>query len=184
MSPIYDIQVQRITGETESLASYQGKTLVIVNVASECGLTPQYEQLEKLYEELNDRGLEVLGFPCNQFAGQEPGTESDIQEFCRSNFGVKFPMFSKVEVNGDGRHPLYQSLIREQPEAVKKTDSEFLSLLESKGLLGDDPTDIMWNFEKFLVNAEGEVVARFAPDITVDDKVFREALEMELPPNA
>ncbi|MEH6593544.1 MAG: glutathione peroxidase [Halioglobus sp.] len=141
---IYDFEAQTITGKTVKLDSYKNKAILIVNTASKCGLTPQYEGLEELYAQYKDKGLVILGFPCNQFGKQEPGSESDIQEFCQLNYGVSFPMFAKVDVNGRTADPIFKYL--------KKT---------SKGILGSEK--IKWNFTKFLVNREGEVVARFAP---------------------
>ena len=172
MSSIYEVDVTTIDGHTKSLSDYRGKVLVIVNVASKCGLTPQYEQLESLYAQHKSDGVEVLGFPCNQFAGQEPGSEDEIQEFCRSTFGVQFPMFSKIEVNGDGRHPLYRQLIDAQPAAIDSADGKLKTLLKEKGLLSGSSEDVLWNFEKFLVDREGHVVARFAPDVKVTDEAF------------
>lgn len=177
MSAVYDIDVTTIEGQTQALDKYRGKVLLIVNVASKCGLTKQYEQLEALYESHKQDGLEVLGFPCNQFAGQEPGSEAEIQEFCRATFGVQFPMFSKIDVNGPSRHPLYQVLIEEQPEAVTKQDGKLKALLKEKGLLNGSDNDIMWNFEKFLVSADGHVAARFAPDVEVTDENFDNKLQ-------
>ena len=139
---IYDFTVKTITGEEKSLADYKGKVLLIVNVASKCGFTPQYEGLEKLHETYHDAGLEVLGFPCNQFREQEPEDEKAIQSFCTLNYGVKFPMFSKIKVNGDDAHPLYQYLKSEQT-----------------GFLGSE--GIKWNFTKFLVDKDGNVVDRY-----------------------
>jgi len=159
---IYDIDVKTIDGEDTTLAEYKGKTLLIVNVASKCGLTPQYSGLETLQESYADRGLEVLGFPCNQFGGQEPGTEEEIATFCSTTYGVTFPMFSKVDVNGDGRHELYEEL-------TKTEDAE--------GKAGD----VLWNFEKFLVSPEGEIVARFRPLVTPEDPALIETLEANLP---
>jgi glutathione peroxidase len=141
---IYDFQATSLDGKTVDLSAYRGKVLLIVNTASECGFTPQYKGLEQVYEELRDRGLVVLGFPCNQFGKQEPGTEADIGAFCEKNFGVTFPMFAKVDVNGDDTHPLYKYLKEQAP-----------------GLLGTQA--IKWNFTKFLVNKDGKVVERYAP---------------------
>lgn len=181
MSTIHAIDVVDIKGSSVNMADYKGKTLLIVNVASKCGLTPQYEQLEALYESYQDKGLVVLGFPSNEFAGQEPGTEAEIQEFCRSTFGVQFPMFSKICVNGEERHPLYHSLIEAQPARAELPDSGLKAKLEEYGLLGKGPaSDIMWNFEKFLVNGDGEVVGRFAPDMPVDHPVLAEAIDKAL----
>lgn len=141
---LHDIEVRTINGETKKLGDYAGKTLLIVNTASGCGLTPQFKGLEELYQRFKDRGLMVLGFPCNQFAGQEPLDEKGIQEFCTLKYDVTFPMFAKIDVNGAGASPLYQYLKSEK-----------------KGLLGSEA--IKWNFTKFLVDREGRVVERFAP---------------------
>tara|TARA_Y100001001_G_C7998687_1_gene305526 strand:+ start:1487 stop:2131 length:645 start_codon:yes stop_codon:yes gene_type:complete len=173
---IHATDVKTIKGETISLGDYQGKVLLIVNVASKCGLTPQYESLEALYKEKAAEGFEILGFPCNQFLGQEPGTEEEIQQFCSLTYDVTFPMFSKIEVNGEGRHPLYQQLIAAKPESIKTEAQALKEKLGAKDLLPANDTDIMWNFEKFLVGKDGEVIARFAPDITVADDVFKTAL--------
>jgi len=143
MSCIYDIEVKTIEGNRQKLSDYAGKHLLIVNVASKCGFTPQYAGLEALYRDFKDKGLVVLGFPCDQFGHQEPGDENEIRNFCSLNYGVSFPMFSKIEVNGLNAHPLYQYL--------KK---------EAKGLLGSE--GIKWNFTKFLVDAQGNVVKRYA----------------------
>jgi glutathione peroxidase len=141
---VHDFTAKRIGGKEEKLSSYEGKTLLIVNVASKCGFTPQYEGLQTLYEAYKDKGLVVLGFPCNQFGAQEPGDEKEIATFCSTNYGVTFPMFAKIDVNGENAHPLYKFLKREK-----------------KGLAGSEA--IKWNFTKFLVDGEGEVVARFGP---------------------
>ena len=173
---IYDIEVSTISGEKTALSAYKGKVLLVVNVASKCGLTPQYEGLEALYKQQAENGLEILGFPCNQFLGQEPGTEDEIQQFCSLTYGVTFPMFGKIEVNGEGRHPLYQTLIAGAPEALTTPEQGLKQKLGAKDLLPAGDSDIMWNFEKFLVAKDGTVLARFAPDITVTDEVFTAAL--------
>jgi glutathione peroxidase len=178
MSKIYDITVNSIDGKPQKLADYAGKVLLVVNVASKCGLTPQYESLEKAYEQYRDKGLVVLGFPCNQFGAQEPGSEAEIQDFCISNFGVKFPMFSKLDVNGDTRHPLYQSLIAAQPKGV--AGAGLREKLAGYGIKIEKDSDILWNFEKFLINRNGDVVARFDPDIAVDDPKLLQAIEKQL----
>ena len=141
---IYDFQAKSIEGKDVSLSQFKGKPLLIVNVASECGFTPQYDGLEKLYKKYHQKGFEVLGFPCNQFGGQEPGTDQEIQSSCKMRFGVTFPLFSKVDVNGANAHPLYQYLVKEKPG--------FLGLKKIK-----------WNFTKFLVDKNGQVVKRYAP---------------------
>ena len=147
---IYEFEVQAITGDKAGLEKYKNQVMLIVNTASKCGFTPQYEGLETLYEKYKDQGLVVLGFPCNQFGGQEPGSESDIEEFCQLNYGVSFPMFAKVDVNGDDADPLFKYLKKSQ-----------------KGILGSEK--IKWNFTKFLVNRNGEVVGRFAPTVKPKD---------------
>lgn len=155
---LYDIEVRDISGQPRRLAEYAGKTLLIVNVASKCGFTPQYEGLEALYRLYKDRGLEVLGFPCDQFGHQEPGDEAEIQHFCSLTYEVSFPMFAKVEVNGAQAHPLYQTLKKAAP-----------------GVLGSEA--IKWNFTKFLVDPQGRVVHRYAPATTP------KAIEADLAPH-
>jgi glutathione peroxidase len=147
MAGIYDFKVKDIHGKSVGLDRYKGKVMLIVNTASQCGFTPQYKGLEALHKKLHGKGLEVLGFPCNQFGGQEPGTEADIESFCELNFGVTFPLFAKVDVNGDDASPLWKWLKKEKP-----------------GLLGSEA--IKWNFTKFLVDRQGKVVARYAPNDT------------------
>ncbi|MGE6629683.1 glutathione peroxidase [Bacillus sp. NPDC077027] len=141
---IYDIQVKTIDGKEKSMADYKGKVLIVVNTASKCGLTPQFKQLQELYDQYHEKGLEILGFPCNQFMNQEPEGEEAIQEFCSLNYGVTFPMFAKVDVNGDSAHPLFQYLTS-----------------HAKGVLGTKA--VKWNFTKFIVNQHGEVTERFSP---------------------
>lgn len=140
---VYEFSAETITGEEKALAEYNGKVLLIVNTASECGFTPQFEGLQELYEEIGNDNFEILGFPCNQFGGQDPGTDQDIASFCSANYGVSFPMFSKIDVKGDNAHPLFNYLTKEQ-----------------KGLLTED---IKWNFTKFLIDKDGKVIDRFAP---------------------
>ena len=141
---VYDFSARRLDGHEESLSAYRGQVLLIVNTASQCGFTPQYAGLEALYQDLHDRGLTVLGFPCNQFGAQEPGSEAEIGAFCEKNYGVTFPMFAKIDVNGAGAHPLFKYLKDAKP-----------------GLLGTE--NIKWNFTKFLIDRNGEPVARYAP---------------------
>jgi glutathione peroxidase len=141
---VYDFQATSLDGKPVDLAQYRGKALLIVNTASKCGFTPQYQGLEAVYRELHGRGLEVLGFPCNQFGSQEPGSEEEIGAFCEKNYGVSFPMFAKVDVNGDAAHPLFKHLKAEAP-----------------GVLGLEA--IKWNFTKFLIGRDGKVVKRYAP---------------------
>ena len=161
MASLYELEAAGIDGGEKALCEHTGKVALVVNVASKCGLTPQYEGLERLYNAYRGRGFVVLGFPCNQFMGQEPGTEAEIQEFCSQNYGVTFPLFSKVDVNGDDRHPVY----------------DFLTTQESEP---DGPGDIAWNFAKFLVNAEGQVVARFAPPTEPQAEEVTAAIEAAL----
>ncbi len=178
---VYEIPVRSISGEEELIGRYRGSVVLIVNVASKCGLTKQYEGLEALYREYRDRGLVVLGFPANDFAGQEPGTNEEIETFCRSTFGVEFPMYEKITVTGEGAHPLYRTLTQAQPKAVAPAGSDFRSKLKS--FLGFEPNadpELLWNFEKFLVSREGEVVARFSPEMLPGDRLIVNAIEAEL----
>jgi glutathione peroxidase len=161
-SPLYDIRLADLRGKPLELAQFRDKALLIVNVASKCGMTPQYEALEQLQKQYADRGFSVLGVPCNQFGGQEPGTADEIAEFCSTTYGVTFPMAEKVEVNGAGRHPLYDQL-------VNTADAE------------DYSGDIRWNFEKFLVGPDGVVRQRFGPVVTPDSPEVVEAIEAALP---
>ncbi len=177
---IYDIPVKKIDGKDASLKDYKGDVLLVVNVASKCGLTPQYEALEKTYQTYRDKGFKVLGFPANNFAGQEPGTDAEIADFCSTSFNVDFPMFSKISVQGDDRHPLYKELIAEHPARVENPDSPLKKILVDRGLASKNETDVMWNFEKFLVSRDGKVVGRFAPDIPPTDPVITGAIEKEL----
>jgi len=177
---IYDISVKRINGESISLADYRGKVVLVVNVASACGLTPQYEGLEKLYEDMQAEGLVVLGFPANDFGAQEPGSNDEIADFCTSKFSVQFPMFEKITVKGEGQHPLYRQLVAAQPQAQEKPGSDFRAKLAGYGITQEQPSDVLWNFEKFLISKDGRVVGRFAPDTTTDDAILKEAIEREL----
>ena len=177
---VYQFPIQRINGQETTLADYQGKVLLLVNVASKCGLTPQYEGLEAVYNQFKAQGLEVLGFPANNFLGQEPGTNEEIQEFCSTNFNVSFPLFSKISVVGDDQHPLYQHLTSVKPEATGNGDATLRNKLAELGQTPKQANDVLWNFEKFLVNREGQVVARFAPNVKPDDAIITEAIEAEL----
>ena len=178
MASVYQIPVKTIQGNEVDLSQYQGKVLLVVNVASKCGLTPQYEGLEKLYEAAKENGLEILAFPANNFLAQEPGTDAEIQEFCSLTYDVKFPLFSKISVAGDDKHPLYQTLTQAIPERVG--EGPWWKDLVDYGLTPNPKPEVLWNFEKFLVNKEGEVVARFAPDITADDARLVDAINAEL----
>ena len=179
MSTLFELPLKTLAGEPATLAPYQGHVLLIVNTASKCGLTPQFEGLEKLYSEYKDRGLEVLGFPANDFAGQEPGTSDEIASFCEKNYGVTFPMFEKVVATGPGKAPLYAALIEAQPVA-EVADPGFKDKLRGYGLTVNDAPELTWNFEKFLVDRKGQVVARFAPDTLPMDEVVVKAVEREL----
>lgn len=179
-NPIYAIPLQTIENQSTTLNAYVGKVLLVVNVASECGLTKQYEGLEKLYETWREQGFAVLGFPSNEFLGQEPGSNEEILAFCRGTFGVQFPMFAKIEVNGDGRHPLYRELIAAQPQAVAPEGSGFLERMSSKGRAPKHTGDILWNFEKFLIGRDGQVIQRFSPDMTPEDPQVSEAIKQAL----
>ncbi|CAI0933942.1 MULTISPECIES: glutathione peroxidase [Serratia] len=179
-NPIYAIPLQTIENQSTTLNAYAGKVLLVVNVASECGLTKQYEGLEKLYETWREQGFAVLGFPSNEFLGQEPGSNEEILAFCRGTFGVQFPMFAKIEVNGEGRHPLYRELIAAQPQAVAPEGSGFLERMSSKGRAPKQTGDILWNFEKFLIGRDGQVIQRFSPDMTPEDPQVSEAIKQAL----
>jgi len=174
---ILNTEVTTIDGEKTTLADYQGKVLLVVNVASKCGLTAQYEQLENIQKAWAKEGFVVLGFPCNQFLGQEPGSEEEIKTFCSTTYGVTFP---KIDVNGENRHPLYQKLIAAAPTAVAPEKSGFYERLASKGRAPLYPDDILWNFEKFLIGRDGQVVQRFAPDMTPEDPIVMEAIKLAL----
>jgi glutathione peroxidase len=169
---IYAFEAASIDGQPVRLEAYAGKPVLIVNVASKCGLTPQYEGLEALYRKYEHRGLAILGFPCDQFGHQEPGTESEIQEFCSLNYGVSFPLFSKIEVNGAGAHPLYKFLRSEKPAPVSAEEIkgnqlyQYLSTKLPQLLAGDS---IRWNFTKFLIGRDGTVLRRFDPTVTPEE---------------
>jgi glutathione peroxidase len=162
MTSIYDFSAKSLAGEETPLKRFEGKVLLIVNTASACGFTPQYRGLEALHRELSPRGFAVLGFPCNQFGGQEPGSAEEIAEFCSATYGVTFPMFEKIEVNGPDRHPIY---------------TELTAVPDEKGEAGD----VQWNFEKFLVGSDGAVIARFRPMIAPDAEELVSAIEANLP---
>jgi glutathione peroxidase len=177
---ILDIPVKKITGEDTSLAEFKGKVMLVVNVASKCGLTPQYEGLEKVYEQYKGQGLVIAGFPANDFKAQEPGTNEEIQSFCTLNYGVQFPLFDKITVVGDNKHPLYAALIAAQPKSVSLSEVPFGQKLKGYGIDPNPEPEILWNFEKFLVSRSGEVVERFAPDTQPDAPALVAAIESEL----
>jgi glutathione peroxidase len=180
---VYDFSVTQMGGKKTTLADYKGQVLLLVNTASKCGLTPQYEGLEAVYRKYKNDGLQVLGFPANEFLAQEPGTNSEIQEFCKMKFGVDFPMFEKIVVKGEGQHPLYNFLTTTHPEATMKPGGTLLEKLKAGGLLTGKPEDIKWNFEKFLINRKGEIAARFSPELAPEDPIIVAAIEKELDAN-
>ena len=177
---LYDIPVQKITGEDASLSEFKGKVLLVVNVASKCGLTPQYEGLENLYEQYRGQGLVVAGFPANNFKSQEPGTNEEIQSFCTTNYSVTFPMFSKISVAGDDKHPLYKLLTQAQPKAISVAETPFREKLKGYGIETNQDPEVLWNFEKFLVGRNGQVVKRFSPDTLPDAPELVGAIREEL----
>ncbi|AHF77119.1 Vitamin B12 transport periplasmic protein [Sodalis praecaptivus] len=177
---LYTLPLKSLQGDITTLEPYRGSVLLVVNVASKCGLTDQYAGLERLYQTWRHQGFEVLGFPSNEFAGQEPGSDEEILAFCRGTFGVQFPMFSKITVNGEHRHPLYRELIAACPEAIPAPQGTLSARLAAKGLTPAHKQDIQWNFEKFLVGRDGCVLARFAPDVTPEDALILDALQRAL----
>lgn len=179
-SKLSQIEFNLANGKPTTLSDYGDKVIMLVNVASKCGLTPQYEGLEKIYEKYQDKGFLVIGFPANEFAAQEPGTNAEIQEFCKMNYGVKFPIAEKIVVKGEGQHPLYEVLVEEKPMSVKNADSGLEAKLKNHGLLSGKEGDVMWNFEKFLIGKDGNIVERFAPDVTPEDPMVIKAIENAL----
>jgi glutathione peroxidase len=178
MTDLQTIPLKTIDGQDSSLGVYAGKVLLVVNTASKCGLTPQYEGLESLYTKYKDDGFAVLGFPANNFAGQEPGSDEEIASFCTTSFSVDFPMFSKISVAGEDKHPLYAALIAAEPEA--EGTHTFRDRLEGYGMTPNPEPEVLWNFEKFLIGRDGDVVARFSPDMAPDDDRIVSAIEREL----
>lgn len=179
MADLAAIPLTRIDGASDSLANHAGKVLLVVNVASKCGLTPQYEGLEALYKKYKDQGFEVLGFPANDFGAQEPGTHEEIAEFCSVNYGVSFPLFAKADVTGEAKQPLYAALIEAIPEK-KGPAAEFREKLKGFGMTPTDDPEVLWNFEKFVIAKNGEVAARFAPGTTPEDPELVQTIEAEL----
>lgn len=179
MSDLAAIPLTRIDGASDSLANHKGKVLLVVNVASKCGLTPQYEGLEKLYREKKDAGFEVLGFPANDFGAQEPGSHEEIMEFCSANYGVSFPLFAKADVTGADKQPLYAALTAAMPEKQGPA-AEFRDRLKGYGMTPTEDPEVLWNFEKFLIGKDGKVAARFAPGIEPNDPALLAAVEAEL----
>ncbi|MDQ0503348.1 glutathione peroxidase [Xanthobacter agilis] len=175
---LYDIPLTRIDGTPATLGAFRGKVLLIVNVASKCGLTPQYGALQALYAARQGEGLEILGFPANDFGAQEPGTEADISAFCSLSYGVTFPMFTKISVLGPTRHPLYDALTEAMPLAEGADGMR--ERLAKRGVMRASQSDVLWNFEKFLVDRDGRVAARFSPDVAPNDPRLARALDAAL----
>ena len=184
MASVYEIPLTTLSDQPISLALHRGQVLLIVNVASKCGFTPQYTGLESLYQRYKDRGLVILGFPANDFAGQEPGSNQEIATFCSLDYPVTFPIFSKIVVTGPEKHPLYRELITERPDREFNDDAlreDLAGYLKSQNLPGpNDPPELLWNFEKFLIGRDGNVIARFASDVAPDDARLTSAIEQAL----
>jgi len=178
MTELQQIPLQTIDGGAATLADYAGRVLLVVNTASKCGLTPQYEGLETLYTKYKDEGFAVLGFPANDFAGQEPGSDAEIATFCETKFAVDFPMFAKIAVTGEAKHPLYAALTEAQPAAANS--EAFREKLKGYGMTPNAEPELLWNFEKFLIGRDGNVVGRFSPDMMPSDDVLVSAIEREL----
>lgn len=176
---LYAVPVQTIAGETQTLEPYRGKVLLVVNVASKCGLTPQYEGLEQLYRDKRAQGFEVLGFPANDFKGQEPGTDDEIRAFCRGKYDVTFPLFAKISVVGAEQHPLYRHLTHARPVA-SGDGGAFRERLKGHGIEPNPEPAVLWNFEKFLISRDGEVIGRFAPNVAADNLELRGAIDVAL----
>jgi len=176
---IYEIPVRTIDGTDTNLGEYKDKVLLVVNVASKCGLTPQYAGLQKLYGDFRGKKFEILGFPANNFMEQEPGTETEIKDFCDTNYSVEFPLFSKISVKGDDRHELYKFLTETKPD-TDVNDGGMEEKLKGYGHNRATAGEVLWNFEKFLIGRDGAVAARFAPDVTPDDPRLIEKVEAEL----
>jgi glutathione peroxidase len=177
---LYTIPVTHIDGSVGTLAAYRGEVLLVVNVASKCGLTPQYDGLEMTYARYREAGFEVLAFPANDFAGQEPGSNEEIAQFCRGTFGASFPMFSKVTVVGPSKHPLYAALTEALPGSTGDGKQGMIDGLIKYGVKPNEEPELLWNFEKFLISREGKPVARFSPDTLPDAPVITRAIEAEL----
>jgi glutathione peroxidase len=175
---LYDIPLSRIDGAPATLGDFRGKVLLVVNVASKCGLTPQYEGLQKLYLDKRAEGLEILGFPANNFGAQEPGTEAEIADFCSTTYGVDFPMFAKISVVGPDRHALYDALVAALPQA--EGTEGMRARLAGYGIKPASETDVLWNFEKFVIGRDGAPLARFSPDVTADDPRLNAVLDQAL----
>jgi glutathione peroxidase len=178
---LYDIPIRKIDGSDATLNEHKGEVLLVVNVASKCGLTPQYEGLEKLHEKYSARKFSVLGFPANDFAAQEPASNDEIQDFCKRTYGVQFPLYGKIAVTGPDKHPLYKQMTTEMPDAEDREGME--ANLRGHKMEPMPKPEVVWNFEKFLINRQGQVVRRFAPDMAPDAPRLVEAIEAELANN-
>ena len=177
--PLSDIALTRNDGSADSLGAHRGKVLLVVNTASQCGLTPQYAGLQALHTQYGEQGLEVLGFPANDFGAQEPGTDAEIRTFCETGYNVAFPLFAKASVVGEGKQPLYAALVAAMP--AKQGDPEaFRERLRGYGMVPNPDPEVLWNFEKFLIARDGSVVARFSPTVAPDDAALVAAIEAEL----
>ena len=176
---MYEFSMKNIDGSEVKLETYKGKVVMIVNTASKCGLTPQYEALQAVYDKYKDKNFLILGFPANNFMGQEPGTEDEIKDFCSTNYNVTFPMFSKLSTKGDDQHELYKYLTETKPE-TDVNDGGLEEKLKGYGAVRSQPSEVLWNFEKFLVSKEGEITARFAPDVAPNDERLLAKLNEEI----
>ncbi|MEN0026876.1 MAG: glutathione peroxidase [Candidatus Dactylopiibacterium sp.] len=176
--PLYQVPLKSIAGDETTLQPHAGEVLLIVNVASKCGLTPQYAALQKLHETYRARGFSVLGFPANDFAAQEPGSDEEIHAFCSSTYDVSFPLFSKIVATGPAKHPLYRALVEAQPQAEGRSGME--AKLRDYGVEPTERPEVVWNFEKFLVGRGGRVLRRFSPDTAPDDPTLVAAVEAAL----
>lgn len=179
MSSAYDYAFNAIDGTPLPLTTFKDKVVLVVNTASKCGLTPQYEGLEKLYEKKKDDGFEVLGFPANDFGAQEPGTHEEIAEFCKANYGVSFPLFAKADVSGPAKQPLYAALTQAMPQKQGPA-AEFRERLKGYGMTPNEDPEVLWNFEKFVIGKDGNVAARFAPGTEPGDPELISVIEAEL----
>jgi glutathione peroxidase len=177
---IETIGLKTADGKSATIGDHAEKVRLVVNVASKCGLTPQYAALEAVYRKYKARGFEVLAFPANEFGGQEPGTEAEITAFCTTTYDVTFPLFAKIVVKGRDQHPLYAALTKARPEARSLPGSEFRAKLASYGIPAGEPSEVLWNFEKFVLDRNGAVIDRFAPDVPPDDPLVISVIEAEL----
>lgn len=183
MNSLYDIPLKTLKGESTSLKPFAGKVMLVVNTASKCGLTPQYEGLQKLNSKYASKGLAILGFPSNEFLGQEPGSNEEIQDFCTAKYDVTFSLFEKTHVKGTEQSALYKMLTKAKPSALKPQGSDFSEKLAKHGQIPQIASDVLWNFEKFLIDRQGNVIGRFSPDMTPEDPILVSAIEKALGAN-